>query len=304
MNPHPVPAPALRHLAGLGHRLGLALLALPTIGLAATEAPSSPSAVTVYSNNFDTMTLGATLAYPGAAGHGGWYQGSAPAPAYGEFQSTTAYAGKALREFIVAANTDASQTIDRRDLTAPNLATHPLITLSARFQAKSSDITALNEYNASLVAGGGPHPGYEIIAFGVYGGNGVAKQDSGANVGIAMFNGSNNNELVPLTVGQGLGWNAWHQITLKANQRNDRWVSITVDGQTQVLTPYTLPRSEDGGVWQRGSLIEQLSALIVAIDSFGDQTSDDIFWDTVSLTVDLPPEVLHADGFETVQGSP
>ncbi len=71
--------------------------------------------------------------------------------------------------------------------------------------------------------------------------------------------------------------------------QGDRYVSIDVDGVTQDLRAFLLPRSELGGVWSRGALIEEVLAVLVPTDDFGGRTDDGVFWDNLAIRVSQSP---------------
>ncbi|MBI2526665.1 MAG: hypothetical protein HYV93_11835 [Candidatus Rokubacteria bacterium] len=112
----------------------------------------------------------------------------------------------------------------------------------------------------------GAHPGFEILGFNLVGGNGVARIDTAVSVGLAAFNGINNNVPVPLIIGQGLDWDTWYSLTLVANQSADRYLSLTVNGFTEDISAFALPRSrlDDGVTWERGALMEQVIAQVIS----------------------------------------
>lgn len=279
--PAPSPSSALaRFRTGPSARALRLRAAVPAFFLAGALA----SAATVYETTFDTLTPGRTQPPPGAAGQDGWHRVLAEGAALGEIQGAVAHSGQALRQFAPAANPPGLQTIDARALTPPDLGASPVVTLSFDFYAHGSNPEALNPFHASLGVAGGPHPGYEIVAVSLAGGNGTPRALTGVCVGLAAFNGADNNEPVPLTVGQGLAWDAWHHVTVALNQATDEYLHLTVDGQTQSLRGTRLPRSEDGGVWRRGQLMESLIASILPLDFAGAQTDDDIYWDNLTLT--------------------
>jgi len=211
-------------------------------------------------------------------------------PALGEIQNGIAVSGNALHEVTTAGNPAAEQTIDIRPLAPPDLALNPFMTLSVQFHAATSDLGSFNAYTASLTLNGGPHPGYEILGFNLAGGNDRPRSVTGINVGLATFNGLNNNEPVPLAVGQTLAWDIWHSLTLVANQASDRYVSLTVDGMFEDLSAYALPRSDDGGTWKRGQFMEQVVAQVISNNGVLPGVDDHIYWDNLSVSVSPIPE--------------
>jgi hypothetical protein len=251
----------------------------------------------VYSTGFDTLLVGETTAYPGGAGQDGWYSAAAVAPAYGEIQETIANTGRALHQYVDDANLSGAQKIDRREIsTPPDLSQNPIVTLEVDFYCHTSDLSQNNPYAASIKVEGGPHPGYVILGFGLNSGNGPVKSDAGVNVSVSYFNGADNNDVIPLTVGQGLAWDGWHSLTLVINQAEDTYVSLMVDGQGQDLTGYALPRSNDEGTWRRGELIEAVTAEIVSQDFGETSTSDDVYWDNLELRMRKVDLVSACDG--------
>jgi PEP-CTERM motif len=246
-------------------------------------APSSGRAdvITVYQSNFDSLALGQTQS-PGAAGQDGWTSVLAQLPgAYGEIENSIANTGQALHEATSALTSPSNrQTIDTRPTTPPDLASHPIVTLSVDFFAHSSDLAAVNNYTAFMSAMQGSG---QVIGLHLGAGNGIAqKSATGVSVGLDAFNGSNNNFPVSLTVGQQLAWDTWHHASVTINQAADSYVAITVDGQTENLAGIELPRAFPGAT--RPSSIDDLLAQIIPSNLGGTQTSDDVYWDNLSLT--------------------
>ena len=202
-----------------------------------------------------------------------------------QIQDTYANTGRALHQYVDETNPSGQQKIDKRQITPPDLAENPIVTLSVDFYCHTSDLSKNNPYLALLSVVGGPHPGFTILGFGLNSGNGPVKNEAGVNVSVSYFNGVDNHEPIPLTVGQGLSWDGWHRIILVINQAEDTYVSATVDEQTQDLTGYTLPQSYYEGEWLRGQLMEAITAQIIPHDFVDASTSDDVYWDNLTLTV-------------------
>jgi hypothetical protein len=248
------------------------------------------AADTIYQSTFDGLSLGQTQPPPGAAGHDGWYEHHAPGSAFGEIQDNIANGGRALHEFAPGNNPPGAQTIDGRNLGAINISAATNIILSADFYAHTSDLSASNTYSGHLVVGGGPHPGFQIIYFGLSGGGSAAKSETGVSLRLDYFHGSGGDNL-PLTVGQNLAWDTWHTVSLSLNHLADQYISLTVDGQTQDLSAYRPPRSlVDSTDWRRGQLMEYLHAIIIPFPGAGAATDDDVYWDNISLRMTLVPE--------------
>ena len=111
-------------------------------------------------------------------------------------------------------------------------------------------------------------------------------------VNVDSFNGTDNNEPVFPSVGQHLAWDTWHTVSLSINPLADRYISITVDGQTQSLSSIPLPRDLVNGLWVREPLIEDVYTQIIPTDVGGFETSDDVYWDNLSVTVVPEPTGL------------
>ena len=278
-----------RKIFGLILSLLFPALMLPGHTLALSTAASGSPRVIVYKSNFNSLGAGVTQSFPGAPGQDGWFRELALQPAYGEIQNDIARGRQALHEFTSPSVPNFTQTIDKRFITPPDLSRYPLITLQVDFYAHSSDLDASNIYGAAMMISGGPHPGFEMLAFSVNSGNGTPKGEAGVNIGLSRFNGIDNNELIPLTVGQNLAWDTWHRVTVVADQANDRYVSLKVDGTSEDLSAYALPRSEVApGDWARGQFMEDISAVIVPNTDFGGASEDDIYWDNLQIVVERP----------------
>ncbi|MBN2212307.1 MAG: hypothetical protein JW709_12995, partial [Sedimentisphaerales bacterium] len=110
--------------------------------------------------------------------------------------------------------------------------------------------------------------------------NGVQKDVRKLDLDFVAYNGVDNNYVFSPTIGRTLEWDSWHTVTIVIDQYADHYVSITVDGVEEDVSAHPLPRNNDGGVWKRGRLIDAISAGVIA----NGQSSDDIYWDNVSLT--------------------
>ncbi len=250
----------------------------------ALPAAGDALAGTVFSSGFDDLTLGPLLPDPGDPGQDGWYAVDHPGSGVGEIQAAVGAGGAALRQFAPRTNPPDSRVFDARLLTAPDLGADPLVTLEFDAYFASSDLSTINPYAAGLAVRGGPHPGFSIIEASFGGGNGEPKSQTGVGLVLYAFNGVDNNDDIPLEVGQQLAWDVWHHVRVSIDQAADTYIAITVDGQTQALGAWTLPRSEDGGTWLRGQLAEVVEAGIVALpwDEIN-WTDDTVVWDNVSL---------------------
>jgi hypothetical protein len=274
---------------GFVARVVLPMLALLPTCAVTQERTSNRSRINVYKQNFNSLSTGPTQPFPGAPGQGGWFSSLAPAPAYAEIETNIARGRKALHQFTSSAVEGPVQKIDERLITPPDLSRYPRITLQGSFYAHSSDLTAANIYTATLKARGGPPPSFDILGFLVFSGNGTPKETAGVNIIVERFNGVDNNLRLNPAVGQNLAWNAWHTVTLVVDQAKDRYVSIEVDGKSEDLSAYLLPRSQTSpGVWERGQLMEKVEAAIYPNEDFGGSSDDDIYWDNLRITVKRP----------------
>lgn len=265
------------------------LFVFPSHTLVPTTSSATRAKVIVYKSNFNSLAAGLTQPFPGAPRQDGWFSELALPPAYGEIQKDIALGRHALHEFTSPSVPDLTQTIDKRFITPPDLSRYPLITLQVDFYAHTSDLTASNTYDAVIIVSGGPHPGFEMMQFNVNSGNGTPKGIAGVNISLSRFNGVNNNERIPLSVGQNLAWDTWHRVTLVADQAGDHYISLKVDGKSEDLSAYTLPRSEVApGVWERGQLMNAIEAVIAPNINFGGASDDDIYWDNLNITVERP----------------
>ena len=264
---------------------GLMVISGHTLPLPA--AASTSARLIVYKSNFNSLSAGLTQPFPGAARQDGWFGELALPPAYGEIQKDIARGRQALHEFTSPSVPNFTQTIDKRLITPPDLSRYPLMTLQVDFYAHTTDLNASDIYGAVMLVNGGPFPGFEMLQFSLNSGNGIPKGEAGVNIGLSLFNGVDNNEPIPLSVGQNLAWDTWHSLTLVANQATDHYVSLKVDGQSEDLSAYFLLRSEVApGVWERGQLMEEIQAVIAPNVDFGGASDDDIYWDNLLITVE------------------
>ncbi|MEY4702013.1 MAG: hypothetical protein RL326_2200 [Pseudomonadota bacterium] len=268
-------------------RVCLPVLLVSPVAALSQERPSNSSKIAVYKQNFSSLNAGPTQPFPGATNQDGWFSQLAVYPAYGAIEGDIALGAKALHEFTSSSLGGPVQTIDKRLITPPDLSRYPRITLQVNFYAHTSDLSAANTYFSEIIVGGGPHPGFEVLGFGITSGNGISKELAGVNVGMASFNGVDNNEPIFPTVARNLAWDTWHAVTLVVDQSRERYVSIEVDGRSEDLSAYSLPRSNTAtDVWERGQLMETIQTLIVPNADFGGSSDDDIYWDNFKITVE------------------
>ena len=251
----------------------------------------------VYQQNFNGLTAGHTQPVPGAPGQDGWYSALAAGSGFGEIQGGIANAGQALHEFTPISNPPGLQTIDRKDFAVVDIRGAPFVNLSFDFYAHSSDLGAVNNFLAAFEIRGGPSPGFQILGVDLRAGNGTAKRLTGLRVSLVAYNGVDNNVPIPLTVGQALAFDTWHRASVSINQAQDRYIAVTVDGQTQDLSAFVPVRTFANGQSLRGQRIENLVASIIPDKLGGTQTNDDVYWDNVQLTALTVPEPSSAAMF-------
>ena len=247
--------------------------------------PFQLHAQTVYETDFDDLTLGVTENPPNS-GHDGWTSIFHPGASFGEIQDQVANGGRAIHQFTDITNTNAQQSIDNRSFSAVSTSNITEILFGIDFHASSSDISTRNSYGASATIDGDG----QVFGFSVGSGNGQIRSDIGVSVGLSTFNGTDNNFALGLNVGQNLAWDQWHELELRANLITDEWISITVNGQTQSLTGIDLPRNFPGGTPATASFLDRITLQVVNVENFGDETSDSIFFDNLSLQVTAVPE--------------
>lgn len=249
--------------------------------------------INVYQTDFDSLTEGSTLPLPGRDGQDGWYNTITANHSYGEIQSGVANTGRALHELSDRHSLDGESTIDTRPVTDPDLYLNPIVTLTFDFYCSSSDYDNTNIYHAHINVTGGDE-GLEVLSLHLSGGNGQAKSDTGVGVVLYSYsNDANNNVDIPLSVGQSLEWDTWHHLELIIDQASDKYVSLTVDGDTEDIGSYTLLRNGQDLYWYRGNEMDYLNVMIFSDQSVGDNvTTDDVYWDNLSLNAVPEPMTL------------
>ncbi|MEM6776062.1 MAG: hypothetical protein AAF670_00315 [Planctomycetota bacterium] len=246
-----------------------------------TISVSKPGfAEVIYSTDFDSLATGQTQS-PANPAQDGWRSDFHPGASFGEIQSAIANSGNAIRQFTDISNTIGQQSIDSRSLTSMPTAGIPKLVFQVDFYASSSDLSRINAYSAMADVTG---VGGTVLEFSLNGGNGQAKSTTGVSVGLAQFNGVDNNVPVPLVTGQGLAWDEWHTISVTADLLADEWSEVTVNGVSQSLTGFVLPRTFGPSGAVRPTTLEEISLQVINNDAFGDETSDSVYFDNLSLT--------------------
>lgn len=239
----------------------------------------------VYATDFDDLSLGFTE-NPPAPGQDGWTAIFHPGNSFGEIQNVVANGGNAIHQFTDITNTNAQQSIDSRFYDPVNVSSAVELIFDIDFNAQSSDLTTQNSYGASAgIFGDG-----QLFSFSVGSGNGPVREDVGVSVGISTFNGTDNNIPLNISVGQNLAWGEWHNVQLTANLQTLEWISISVNGASQSLNGVDLPRNFNAGNPFTPTFIDEVLLQVVNIENFGDETSDSIFFDNLSLAVTTVPE--------------
>jgi len=268
--------------------------------LALSAASQARADGSIYQTNFDSLTLGHTQPFPGAAGQDGWYQVVAVGAAVGEIESSVAHSGRALHELAPATNQMGLQTIDQRDLAPFSVSNLPKVTLNTEFYSHSSDVTKINVYDSRFfvegqTAQGERINGSQVIGFHISAGDGVnPKSTTGIIVSLDEFNGLDNNDPVFPAIGRHLAFDTWHAVSLSINPAANHYISLTIDGQTADLSAVPLPRDLVNGQWVRLPLVKDLEAQIIP-EGPGMITNDDVYWDNLNLTyvaVPEPPAVI------------
>lgn len=247
--------------------------------------PAQLGAQVIYETDFDDLTLGVTE-NPANSGQDGWTSIFHPGASFGEIQDQVSNGGRAIRQFTDITNTNAQQSIDNRSFSSVNTASISEILFDIDFHASSSDISTRNSYGAQATIDGDG----QVFGFSVDSGNGQVRSDVGVSVGLSTFNGIDNNFRIGLSVGQNLAWDQWHELELRADLITDEWISITVNGQTQSLAGIDLPRNFPGGIPATASFLDRVTLQVVNSENFGEETSDSIFFDNLSLQVTAVPE--------------
>jgi len=240
--------------------------------------------------DFENCVAGATAPAPGNEYQGGWYRVLADGGAYGEIQDAVSVNGNALHEFAPASNPCGAQTIDGHEVFCSDLGGLPFVTLEADFLARCSNLNATNPYTASLACESYTSSICEMIGFSANGGNGETRLATGVSVGASCFNGVDNNQPLPLQVGQHLAWDTWHHVKVAIDQGGDRYLYIEVNGERQNLTEFRPPQGEAAGVWSRGQTLERLLAQVISCPWEAPNFSDDhIYWDNIELRTESSP---------------
>jgi len=239
----------------------------------------------VFATDFDDLSLGLTE-NPPVPGQDGWTAIFHPGNSFGEIQDVVANGGNAIHQFTDITNTNGQQSIDSRFYDPVNVSSAVEIIFDIDFNAQSSDLTTQNSYAASAgIFGDG-----QLFSFSIGSGNGPVREDVGVSVGLSTFNGTDNNIPLGISVGQNLAWEEWHSVQLTANLQTLEWVSISVNGASQSLSGIDLPRNFNAGGPFTPTFFDEVSLQVVNIENFGDETSDSIFFDNLSLAVTSVPE--------------
>ena len=240
---------------------------------------------TIYSTDFDDLDVGFTE-NPANDGHDGWTSIFHPGNSFGEIQNTVSNGGNAIHQFTDISNTNAQQSIDNRSFAAVNTDQIAEIIFDVDFLASSSDLSTQNSYSASAtIAGDG-----QLFSFSIGSGNGPVRSDVGVTVGLSTFNGTDNNIPFNPSVGQNLAWDQWHGVELRANLIDQEWISVTVNGNVESLEGIALPRNFGADGPFDPTFIDEIALQVVNIENFGDETSDSIFFDNLSLSFVAVPE--------------
>ena len=122
-----------------------------------------------------------------------------------------------------------------------------------------------------------------VFEFGIGSGNGAVREEVGVSVRIATFNGTDNNLGFPIGVGQNLEWDVWHNVELRADLQSSKWISISVNGDLELLDDVDLPRNFGAKGPFTPATMNRVTLQVVNGEGFGDETSDSIFFDNLSI---------------------
>ena len=231
----------------------------------------------IYETDFDSLTLGETQS-PALAGQDGWRAGFQPGNSFSEIQDSVARCGNAFHQFTDITNTEGQQSISSRSFEAVDLSSVSELIFEIYFYASSSDLSARNSFTADARLDGDG----VLYDISIGSGNGNIKSEVGVSIGLSMFNGTSNNIPFSPNVGQNLAWDTWHSVKLRADLQALEWVSITVNGQEESLEGIPLRRNS-GATFP--TELDQVVLQIINRENSGDETSDSIFFDNLSIRV-------------------
>lgn len=274
----------------MNHKRGLLILICIASGIGFAQE-------VIYQANFDNLAIGPIQTWPGAVNQDRWYLEDRGTDAEGEIQSLIAQSGNALRQLASSYASDGSHTSDAREMSPVlDISDKSWMVLAFDFYANSSDYDGDHLYAASIAASGGPHPGYTIIKAHLQSGNGQLKSVRQVDLSLEAFNGVDNNYGFEPEGGRGLAWDQWHHVEVVINHQTGYYHSVTVNGVTNDISGNMLPRSELGGVWQRGQQIEKIMTRITANGA----SSDTVCWDNISLKTMTILNTIYAGDFDSL----
>lgn len=188
-----------------------------------------------------------------------------------------------------------------RPLQVQDVGATATVSVSGDFNCSTSNQLALNGFDGGVWLVGGMGNQDRITGMQIGAGNGVERNVTGLCVRLEQFNeGEMRNDPIPLVVGQGLTWDAWHHATLEIDQAADRYVRLSVDGDTQDLSAFRLPRTIDGEVATRGNRIDAINLSLTPTE-WPDpltRTDDWIYWDNLLVTIGRAPGATDVPGPE------
>lgn len=279
--------------------LSFLLIALLPLGPAA-------AATVIYTTDFEALSPGSLATHPGTPEQDWWY-GQVTGEAVAEINASAGHPGQCLNLLAPASNNSGVQTYGQREVLQVDLTDVKLISLSFDFYCTANDLTTQNLYRAQFACTGGPHPGYAITTLSLVGGHSAPRDQTGVNVEVANYVEGVGGGLpyVPLA-GQGLAWDTWHTVQVVIDQAADRYVSVTIDGETEDISQLLPPRSLVDGDFLRGQLLEKIHGVIYS-NEWGDplqETDDWVRFDNISLewSYASEPAILGVDDVGNDQG--
>jgi hypothetical protein len=247
-------------------------------------SPQFPESI-LYQANLDTLLLGPLQNPPGDPGQDSWYMEYAPSGGRGAIQDSVAMGARALDVYQPGTPGQDLRTTIARAVSPLDLNASPLITLAFDFYCRTSNLDAQNAYSGSFHVGGGPWPFPAVASISMDSGWWGPKGERGLCMGMWSFSREENVERgIPLSMGQGLTWNQWHSVVLTIDHTADSYRCVTVDGVSQDLFGWPLPRGFDGSVWLPGEQVDVIGAGVLQYGA--DLTNDHLYIDNVTVGID------------------
>src|ERR1700744_669931 len=104
-----------------------------------------------YQTTYDNFTNGLLISSPGSASQDNLFDNGVPGT-FTLIESTNSLSGNALQLVTPVTVGNGGEAVARRPLSLVNLASNPVVTLSASFYAHTDSLTNINPYSASVNA--------------------------------------------------------------------------------------------------------------------------------------------------------